>query len=148
MSIELLDAPFDPYAAISDFRRRTLGSGALSSFVGFVRDESGAVEKLLLECYPGFTDRELDRIDKQVRQRFDLADTMIIHRFGVLLPDDPIVLVCAASAHRKEAIGAVDCLMDYLKTDAPFWKKELGLQEGRWIEPRPQDRLSRANWEN
>ena len=145
--IALKPSPFDPDAALAAFRARSGPAGAVASFVGHVRGESGGVATLELTHYPGFTERAIEAIDANARGRFPLIDTLIIHRVGVLAPGEPIVLTAAAARHRKEAIGAVDFLMDYLKTDAPFWKRETGPDGARWIEARAADTDARAVWE-
>jgi len=138
-------ALFDPGAELSQFARA--GAGAMASFVGYVRGEAGAVTSLVLDHYPGFTEREIGRIETQARSRFSLIDALIIHRHGAMAPGEPIVLAAALAAHRKPALAAVDFIMDHLKTDAPFWKREIGANAETWIEPRAEDRAARALWE-
>lgn len=145
--IRIEDASFDPAEEIGAFRRACADIGALASFTGYVRGEMGDVDALVLEHYPGFTEARIEDIATQAQDRFDLAHVLIIHRHGAMHPGDPIVLVAAASDHRKDAIQAVDFLMDYLKTDAPFWKKETGAGGEKWIEPREADRMARGAWE-
>lgn len=145
--IRVQSSPFDPAEELSRFRGKRNDIGALSSFVGYVRGEKGGVEGLELHHYPGFTEARIAEIDADVRQRFDVTDTFIIHRYGKMQPGEPIVMVAATALHRAEAMQAVACLMDYLKTDAPFWKKETGPSGENWIEPRDADKQARQSWE-
>lgn len=119
-------------------------AGALASFVGYCRSANGAVSQLELDHYPGFTEAEVSRLARSVAARHDLLDLLVIHRIGVIPANDPIVLVAALSRHRAEAFAAVAEMMDYLKTDAPFWKRETGPDGSRWIEPTAADYARRA----
>jgi molybdopterin synthase catalytic subunit len=141
--------PFDPHAETAAFQRSRHEAGALAAFVGSVRASAGgaAVTALELEAYPGFTERRIAAIEADARGRFDLIDTLIVHRYGRMAPGEAIVLVAALSAHRREALQAVDYLMDRLKTEAPFWKRELTPEGARWIEPRADDEAARARWD-
>lgn len=140
---------FDPHAETAAFARGRGEAGALASFIGTVRDSAhgGAVSALELEGYPGFTEKQIAKIDADARARFDVLDTLVIHRFGRMAPGEAIVLVVALSKHRREALQAVDYLMDRLKTEAPFWKKEVRPDGAEWIEPRADDRAARGRWE-
>jgi molybdopterin synthase catalytic subunit len=144
--IKVLPSPFDPQAALAAFTAGHREAGALASFVGLCRAEAGAVTTLHLDHYPGFTEAEIGRIEAEARARFDLIDTLVIHRCGNVHPGEPIVLAAALSSHRKAALQAVDFLMDYLKTQAPFWKRESGPDGERWIEPRADDYQARDEW--
>jgi molybdopterin synthase catalytic subunit len=144
---KILRTPFDPERCVAAFTISQLDLGGVASFVGYVRSDNERVLCLNLEHYEGFTDIVLGEIETLAQERFGLNATLIIHRVGLLKPKEPIVLVAAAAAHRKPAIEAVDYMMDRLKTDAPFWKKEISATGEQWIEPRPQDYLSRANWD-
>lgn len=139
---------FDPHAEAAAFQRGRDEAGACAVFVGSVRASAhgGAVEALELEHYPGFTERQIEAIDADARARFDLIDTLVIHRHGRMAPGEAIVLVVALSKHRRDALQAVDYLMDRLKTEAPFWKKEHRSEGAEWIEPRAQDRDDHARW--
>lgn len=137
--------PFDPNAALAAFQRAHPGAGALASFVGLVR--GAGVRTLTLDHYPGFTEAEIERIEADARARFDVVDTLVIHRHGPMAPGEAIVLAAALSRHRKAALACVDYLMDRLKTDAPFWKRETTEQGDAWIEPRADDYAARAAWE-
>jgi molybdopterin synthase catalytic subunit len=147
--IRVQTAPFDPQAEAAAFQKGRAEAGALATFVGLVRDSAhgGDVEALELEAYPGFTEKQIARIEAEACARFDVIDTLVIHRYGRMAPGDAIVLVAALSRHRREALQAVDYLMDRLKTEAPFWKKEVRPDGAEWIEPRGDDRAARARWE-
>lgn len=145
--IRLSDQAFDPGALLSDFCRGRAEVGAVASFTGIARAEAGSTTILELEAYPGFTEAEIGRIAEQARTRFGLMDLLILHRVGRIAPGEPIVFVATAAAHRREAFEACDYLMDYLKSRAPFWKKEHGPGGERWIEPRAEDHADIARWE-
>ena len=123
-------------------------SGAAACFVGLVREmgETGRIRAMTLEHYPGMTERELGRIEHEARARFRLDGALIVHRFGRLLPGDPIVLVIALAKHRQDAFAAAQFLMDYLKTKAPFWKEETGESGVAWVEARQSDDEAAAHW--
>jgi molybdopterin synthase catalytic subunit len=140
---------FDTGAEVSRLAVDGDSVGALVSFVGVVRGESGG-EPLLalqLEHYPGMTERELSRIAREATGRWQLSAVTIIHRVGVLRPKDQIVLVVTASAHRQAAFDACAFVMDYLKTQAPFWKKETRASGEYWIEARSSDDEAAARWD-
>ena len=140
---------FDTGAEVSRLASGEDGVGAVVSFVGVVRGESGG-EKLLalqLEHYPGMTERELSRIADEATARWQLSAVTIIHRVGVLRPKDQIVLVVTASAHRQAAFDGCAFVMDYLKTQAPFWKKETRASGEYWIEARSSDDEAAARWD-
>ena len=122
------------------------GAGALASFVGYCRDATAgrAVDGLHIEQYPGFTEREIVRLAADVAGRCKVKDLLVMHRVGHIRPGEAIVLVAALSSHRANAFDAVRVLMDYLKTDAPLWKKETGPDGARWIEPHTEDHVRRA----
>ena len=141
-------APFDPYAALRSLMQNRTDAGALASFVGLVRGSASGVTALRLDHYPVFTERALNQIETDGRARFEVLDTLVMHRAGIVALGEPIVLVAAISAHRKTALAYVDYLMDRLKTEAPFWKKELGPTKNHWVEPRKEDYQARDNWEN
>ena len=145
--IRIQAEPFDESEALT-LRRGRNDVGGLVSFTGYVRDftQSADVIALELQHYPGFTETEITRIVELARARFQILDCLVIHRYGRLAPGDPIVLVSVIAAHRDAAFEAARFIMDYLKTDAPFWKKEIGASGERWIEPRSDDRAARAAW--
>ncbi len=121
--------------------------GALASFIGLVRDmPQNRLQKMTLEHYPGMTEKSLEKIAETARQRWKILDIAIIHRVGELKPADQIVLVSVVSAHRKAAFAACEFIMDYLKTDAPFWKKETNEQGENWVEAKASDHEARGKW--
>ena len=124
------------------------GVGAVCAFLGTVRDvnDGDAVATLELEHYPGMTERAIDAMIDEAARRFDIRGVRVIHRVGALQPQDPIVLVAVTSAHRGEAFQACEFLMDYLKTQAPFWKKEHTPQGARWVDARVSDDAALARW--
>jgi molybdopterin synthase catalytic subunit len=138
---------FDPGALLSGFCRGREETGAVVSFTGIARGGAGAGTRLELEAYPGFTDAEIERMAEAARARFSLHDLLIVHRIGEIAPGEAIVFVATAAAHRRAAFEAADHLMDYLKSRAPFWKKEHGPDGSRWIEPTDQDRSDAARWD-
>lgn len=144
--IRLTDQVFDPGPLLSGFCRGRAETGAVASFTGLARAEGGETKILELEAYPGFTEAQIGAIAETARTRFELQDLMIVHRIGQIAPGEPIVFVATAAAHRRAAFEACDYLMDYLKSRAPFWKKEHGAGGARWIEPRPQDHEDIARW--
>jgi molybdopterin synthase catalytic subunit len=149
MSVRVQAETFDPTQEIDLLCSRGAGAGALASFVGYVRpfSQGDEITELRLEHYPGFTEAEIKRIEANACARFDLMDALIIHRHGALKPGEPIVMAATLAAHRKAAIQAVDFIMDHLKTEAPFWKREATPNGARWVEPRPEDHAARIRWE-
>src|SRR3954463_16806805 len=132
------------------FARGRTDVGGIASFVGLVRDEHGGtpVTAMTLEHYPGMTERQLEAIVAEARRRWPLQDALVVHRFGRMLPGEPIVLVLTASAHRAAALDACAFLIDWLKTRAPFWKLEETEADGeRWVEARAADDDAAARWE-
>lgn len=139
MSVSVRATPFEPYAELAAYEKQRFPQagtfGASASFIGTMRDlnEGDAVTRMTLEHYPGMTERHLEAICAEAGTRWALLDTLIIHRVGLLLPGDPIVLVAAWSAHRAEAFTACRHIMEDLKSRAPFWKKETTAQGERWV---------------
>jgi molybdopterin synthase catalytic subunit len=146
MAVRIVNGPFDPQGEQAAFVAGRTDAGALVGFVGYCRDKTShdAVDGLFLDHYSPFTENEIGRILKEVGTRYELLDALVIHRVGMMKPGDPIVLVAALSPHRNQAFEAVRILMDYLKTDAPLWKREDGPTGRRWIEPSADDRARRA----
>ena len=144
--ISLTDQGFDPGPLLSGFCRGRAETGAVASFTGLARAEGGETRILELEAYPGFTEAQIGAIAETAKTRFDLQDLMIVHRIGQIAPGEPIVFVATAASHRRAAFEACDYLMDYLKSRAPFWKKEHGPEGARWVEPRTQDHEDIARW--
>lgn len=147
--IRVTQDPFDAHTETASFQAGRSEAGALASFIGSVRDSAhgGEVSALELEAYPGFTEKQIAAIDAAARARFDVIDTLVIHRYGRMAPGEAIVLVAALSKHRRQALECVDYLMDRLKTEAPFWKKEVRPDGAEWIEPRGDDVAARSRWE-
>ena len=146
--VRVQQTDFDLTREIAALREGDGRVGAVVSFVGTVRDlnEGAAVSEMELEHYPGMTERALEDIVAQARARWELLGVLVIHRVGPLAPLDQIVLVACASAHRGEAFAACEFIMDYLKTDAPFWKKEQTPQGARWVDARSSDDSAKAKW--
>jgi molybdopterin synthase catalytic subunit len=149
MTVCVQEEDFDAGAQIDRLRRNNPKAGAVVSFVGLVRDinEGDSVAGMTLEHYPGMTERSIEAIIEQARARWDIIDAVVIHRVGSLQPTDQIVLVAVSSSHRGEAFAACEFLMDFLKTRAPFWKKEQLAQGARWVEARRGDDEAAARWE-
>jgi molybdopterin synthase catalytic subunit len=123
--------------------------GAIASFIGLVRDLDGdPLRQMTLEHYPGMTENALRGIAEKARQRWRILDLAIVHRVGALEPAEQIVLVSVLGAHRGDAFAACEFIMDYLKTEAPFWKKEVSEQGEKWVESRDSDDAARARWED
>jgi molybdopterin synthase catalytic subunit len=137
---------FDTGAEIARLKAGRSDIGAIVAFVGTVRDQAGAVDEMTLEHYPGMTDAELQRIEAEAYSRWPLQASLIVHRHGTLKPGDDIVLVLTASEHREAAFRAAEFLMDYLKTRAPFWKRESGPRGSRWVEADARDDTATARW--
>ncbi|MGZ8998155.1 MAG: molybdenum cofactor biosynthesis protein MoaE [Allosphingosinicella sp.] len=138
-----------PERELADFLASLTDQGAVVSFVGIARPRSSTgaeVEGLFLEHHPQLTERSLRDIGEAAAERFDIAAARIVHRFGEIVPGQPIVFVAAASLHRRSAFEAADYLMDRLKTDAVFWKREDRVDGSSWIEPSAGDRSDRARW--
>ena len=149
MQVKVTEQAFDPGVEITQFAGSRRDAGALANFVGYCRDESHGrpVKELYIEQYPGFTEKEIARLATEVANRQGTLDLLVVHRVGRIKPGEPIVLVAALHAHRNQAFEAVRILMDYLKTDAPLWKKETGPDGARWIEPTDHDHVRRAKVE-
>lgn len=147
MTVALTDQPFEPGALVTAFCADRRETGAVATFVGLARAEEGATVALELEAYPGFTETAIGEIVQQASARFQLQDVRIVHRIGRIAPGEAIVFVATAAVHRREAFEACDFLMDYLKSRAPFWKKEHGDGGARWIEPTERDRTDARRWD-
>ena len=148
VAIRIQQADFDLTAEIANLRRGDLQVGAVTAFVGTVRDmnEGSAVKAMTLEHYPGMTEKALEDIVDQAKSRWDIRDALVIHRVGPLMPADQIVLVDVTSANRGESFLACEFIMDYLKTAAPFWKKEDTPEGGRWVDARITDDAAATRW--
>jgi len=148
-SVRVQVEAFDAGAEIDAIRAGRPGVGAVAAFVGVARDvnEGARVDTMTLEHYPGMTERALQKIADEARARWNLQDVTIVHRVGTLRPTEPIVLVVTAAAHRHEAFESCSYVMDYLKTEAPFWKKEATAEGERWVDARESDDRARDRWE-
>ena len=149
MSVRVQEAPFDVSAEIAALTAGDVGIGAVATFIGKVRGEAhgSKLQSMTLEHYPGMTEDELARIEQEAQSRFRLNASCIIHRIGELQPGDDIVLVITCSAHRQDAFEACEFLMDYLKTKAPFWKKETNRDgQGHWVDAREGDNTAANRW--
>ncbi|HZA96578.1 MAG TPA: molybdopterin synthase catalytic subunit MoaE [Burkholderiaceae bacterium] len=148
MTVRVQHEDFDAGVEIARLRANNPRVGAVASFIGIVRDlnEGAAVGSITLEHYPGMTEKSLAAIAEQAKARWSLFDVLIIHRVGTLAPTDQIVLVVTTSSHRGDAFAACQFVMDYLKTDAPFWKKESTDAGVRWVDARDSDAEARERW--
>ena len=149
MTVRVQQADFDLNAELTALRAGDARVGALASFVGLVRDVSHGtgVSEMTLEHYPGMTEKALANIVAEAQKRWDIYATLVIHRVGPLKPCDQIVLVAVTSAHRGEAFAACEFIMDYLKTRAPFWKREVTAEGVRWVDARESDESAAARWQ-
>jgi molybdopterin synthase catalytic subunit len=143
MKISIQREDFDLTSEVDSIRKNNPGIGAVASFVGQVREVS-----MTLEHYPGMTETAIRKIIEEAQGRWQVMDCVVIHRYGELKPTDQIVLVAVASAHRGDAFAACEFIMDYLKTRAPFWKKEHGAQGARWVEARASDDDAAGRWQD
>lgn len=141
---------FDVGQVLANLRQTNPQIGAIVSFVGLVRDmnDHQSVTTLTLEHYPEMTEKSLRAIVDEAKQRWDIVDAVVIHRVGTLKPLDQIVLVAISSAHRQAAFSACEFVMDYLKTQAPFWKKETNSEGERWVEAKDSDEQAQARWQS
>ncbi|WP_072394841.1 molybdenum cofactor biosynthesis protein MoaE [Hyphomicrobium sp. CS1GBMeth3] len=149
MAVRVQREAFDAAAEVAALTEGRLDIGGVVTFTGLVRGDVGGrpLASLTLEHYPQMTEAELARIEGEARERFDLIDCLVVHRYGELRPGDPIVLVIALSAHRQAAFAAAEFLMDYLKSRAPFWKKETFADGGQtWVDARETDGEAIARW--
>ena len=147
--VRVQEGDFDIGAELAALRREQPQIGALASFVGLVREvnEGSGVAEMTLEHYPGMTEKALAAIVSEAGRRWELIDALVIHRVGRLLPSDQIVLVAVASAHRGAAFAACEFIIDYLKTRAPFWKRELTPAGARWVDARAADDEAAERWQ-
>ena len=147
--IRIQTADFDLGLELTALRAGDARVGALASFVGLVRDrnEGEKVSEMTLEHYPGMTEKSLEKIVQTARKRWELMQTLIIHRVGTLQAMEQIVLVAVSSAHRGGAFAACEFIMDYLKTEAPFWKREVTSSGERWVDARESDTSALARWQ-
>lgn len=149
MAVRVQTEDFDVGAEVNAMRLSNPNIGAVVSFIGQVRDlnDGDNVASMTLEHYPGMTENSLESILEQAKNRWAIEDALIVHRVGELKPPDQIVLVLVASAHRKDAFAACEFMMDYLKTEAPFWKKEQTPSGERWVEAKDSDDQAKSRWQ-
>ncbi|MEM9317822.1 MAG: molybdenum cofactor biosynthesis protein MoaE [Pseudomonadota bacterium] len=140
-------APFDMGAVLNAFAETTDGAGAIVSFCGVVRDvAAGDLEAMVIEHYPGMTEKALAAIREDALNRFSLSAALILHRYGHLAPREPIMMVATAAPHRSDAFAAAEFLMDYLKSRAPFWKKEITGRGAEWVAAQDDDEAALRRW--
>ena len=146
MTVRVQSAPFDMGAEVEAFTASATGSGAVVTFSGLVRDEGGTLRAMEIEHYPGMTEKALTQIRDDAMTRFSLDAALIIHRHGALRPGEQIMMVATASRHRADAFAGAEYLMDYLKSRAPFWKKETGADGTSWVDARDEDEDALRRW--
>lgn len=146
MLISVQAEVFDAGAEANAFSAGAAGAGAVVTFTGLVRDTGGLLRGLEIEHYPGMTERAIAAMMEEAARRFDLVDALVIHRHGLLAPAEPIMMVATAARHRGEAFAAAEFLMDYLKSRAPFWKKEIGAEAEVWVAARDEDEAALGRW--
>jgi len=146
MSVRVQSQPFDMGQEVQAFSVATRGAGAIVTFSGMVRDEGGTLSRMEIEHYPGMTEKALAKIRAEAMDRWTLTDALIIHRHGALEPGEQIMMVATASRHRKDAFEAAEFLMDYLKSRAPFWKKEFTADGSDWVTSKQDDEDALKRW--
>lgn len=147
MLVKVQEAPFDLGKESQVFAQGHRDMGAIVTFTGIVRDLPDApLEVMEIEHYPGMTEAALTEIAEQAKQRFSLGDVLVIHRFGALKPGEMIMMVATAAPHRKDAFAAADFLMDYLKSRAPFWKREVTAKGADWVASKAEDEDALKRW--
>ncbi|WP_068108836.1 molybdenum cofactor biosynthesis protein MoaE [Tropicimonas marinistellae] len=146
MEIRVQAEAFRSGKELEAFTARTRGAGAVVSFSGIVRDDSGELSEMVIEHYPGMTEKALEQIAAQAVSRWSLAGALVIHRYGSLKPGEQIMMVATAARHRKDAFEAAEFLMDYLKSRAPFWKKERNRDGDSWVSAKDSDESALDRW--
>jgi len=146
MRVAVQAEPFDYGAESAAFAAAAEGAGAVVTFLGVVRDNGGALRAMEIEHYPGMTEKAIAGIVEEAAARWPLADALVIHRHGRLAPGEAIMMVATASRHRAAAFAAADFLMDYLKSRAPFWKKEIGSDGAEWVAAKDEDEAALGRW--
>lgn len=146
MQVRVQSAPFDPGQELNTFSVGRDGVGAVVSFTGIVRDDSGTLNHMLIEHYPAMTQSAIEKIATEAQARWSLTDCLVIHRFGELKPAEHIMMVATAAPHRADAFLACDFLMDYLKSRAPFWKKEVSADGDEWVAAKVADEDALDRW--
>lgn len=146
MRLSVQAEAFDAGAELNAFTASVSGAGAVVSFTGIVRDLSGTLRAMEIEHYPGMTQSAISAIMAEAMVRWSLSDALVIHRYGALEPGAQIMMVATASAHRVAAFEAAEFLMDYLKSRAPFWKKEIGQDGAEWVAAKDEDEQALTRW--
>lgn len=146
MQVRVQPEPFDFGAEANAFARNVPGAGAVVTFTGLVRDFEGALSAMEIEHYPGMTERAISAIAADAVVRWSLTDTLVIHRHGRLSVGEPIMMVATAAPHRGDAFAAAEFLMDYLKSRAPFWKKEITALGADWVAAKDADEAALKRW--
>jgi len=147
MEVRVQEDAFDAGAELNAFSASVKNAGAVVSFTGIVRDVEGGLQHMAIEHYPGMTESAIAQIAEEAVKRWDLANALVIHRYGDLAPDAPIMMVATASTHRADAFAAADFLMDYLKSRAPFWKKEVTGEGAAWVDAKDADEDALKRWD-
>ncbi|NND20523.1 MAG: molybdenum cofactor biosynthesis protein MoaE [Silicimonas sp.] len=146
MTVRVQAQPFDMGEEVRGFAKAASRSGAVVTFSGLVRDEGGTLSAMEIEHYPGMTEKALEKIRVEAVERWSLDDAMIIHRHGRMVPGEQIMMVATAARHRANAFHAAEFLMDYLKSRAPFWKKEFGADGEAWVAAKDDDETALRRW--
>ncbi len=146
MTVSIQSSPFDMGAEVRRFANSVSGAGAIVTFSGLVRDDGGKLTAMEIEHYPAMTERAVEAIRMEAMERWALLGAVIVHRYGRLEPGEQIMMVATAARHRADAFAAAEFLMDYLKSRAPFWKKETGPDGERWVAARDEDEEALARW--
>jgi molybdopterin synthase catalytic subunit len=146
MRLSVQEAAFDLGAEANQFSHDLRGVGAVVTFSGLVRDNGGQLTAMEIEHYPGMTEKAISAIMDEAVARWSLADALVIHRYGVLRSGEPIMMVATAASHRADAFAAAEFLMDYLKSRAPFWKKEISANGADWVAAKDSDEAALARW--
>ena len=144
--IRIQPEPFDPGIELARFAKDRTDVGAQVSFIGIVRNDGGGLGYIEIEHYSGMTEKAIAKIEAEAVARWKLKSCLVIHRFGRLVPGDRIMMVATAAAHRSDAFAAAEFLMDYLKSRAPFWKKEVTAESESWVEAKDADERALGRW--
>lgn len=146
MTVSIQSSPFDMGAEVRRFANSVSGAGAIVTFSGLVRDDGGKLTAMEIEHYPAMTERAVEAIRVEAMERWALLGAVIVHRYGRLEPGEQIMMVATAARHRADAFAAAEFLMDYLKSRAPLWKKEIGPDGEQWVAARDDDEEALARW--
>ncbi|MDE0006518.1 MAG: molybdenum cofactor biosynthesis protein MoaE [Rhodospirillaceae bacterium] len=146
MTVSIQSSPFDMGAEVRRFANSVPGAGAIVTFSGLVRDDGGKLTTMEIEHYPAMTERAVEAIRMEATERWALLGAVVVHRYGRLEPGEQIMMVATAARHRADAFAAAEFLMDYLKSRAPFWKKEIGPDGEKWVAARDEDEVALGRW--